>query len=576
MDVQYTLKMPLPSTHYFEVTMNVKGVKSKLTNLKMATWTPGSYLIREYARNVESVVAKDSKGKLISCTKSAKNIWNVNTDGVANFTVSYRVYANEMAVRNCYLDFEQAYLNGASVFLYVQGAEKSKATLNIELPPAFKQVITALKPIGTSGTQFEIQDLDELIDSPILCGNPLVVSFEAGGVKHRVAFQGPGNMNPDRIKADFTKIIEAEKAIFQHHPCQDYTFIVHNLPSGGGGLEHSHSTSLQTSYNTYDSEPAYQNFLSLVAHEYFHLWNVKRLRPKALGPFDYDNENYTSLLWVCEGFTSYYDDFIMFRSGLTKREKFLDVVGSNISRVESVPGMYVQTLAESSIDAWIKYYRPNENSGNSNSDYYTKGAAISTLLDLMLIKESKGATNLDNLIRDMYNEFYLKRNVGFTEKDLEDEIVKRLGAKGKTFLDAYVYGLERPDWAKAFEEFGVKIVDRNTDKKPVSLGLRLQNAGGKVVVQSLPSNGSAYASGIHVGDEIVAIGDRRMESADQAALLASLKVGEKVDVLYARSGQMFSTSIEVKPEPGKSFRLDWMETVTPQQEMLRKKWLRLE
>jgi len=576
MEINYTLKMPQPSTHYFEISLKVSGVKSKQTTLKMASWTPGSYLIREYARNVESVYVKDGKGKLISCIKSAKNIWQISNGNVSDFEVSYKVYANEMAVRNCYLDHDQGYLNGASVFLYVAGAEKEKAVLDIELPPSFKQVITALTPIGASGTKFTIQNLDELIDSPILCGNPLVVSFEAAGVKHRVAFQGPGNMNPEKIKADFTKIVEAEKAIFNHHPCKEYTFIVHNLSAGGGGLEHSHSSSLQTSYNTYDSEPAYQNFLSLVAHEYFHLWNAKRLRPKALGPFDYDNENYTSLLWVVEGFTSYYDDFIMFRAGLTKKERFLDVVASNLSRVESVPGMYVQTLAESSMDAWIKYYRPNENSGNSNSDYYTKGAAVATLLDLMLIKETKGSVNLDSLIRDMYQDYYLKRNEGFTEKDLELEIVKHLGSKGKSFLEKYIYGLERPDWVAAFADFGIKISDRNSITKPVTLGLRLQNSGGKVVVQTLPNNGPAWSSGLHVGDEIVAIGDKRIESPDIALLLASLKPGDKIELLYSRNGQMFQTSLEAIFEPGKNFKLEWLEKVNPEQENLRKKWLRME
>ena len=575
MDVRYILQMPQPSTHYFEVKMELSNITSKQTVLKMAVWTPGSYLIREYAKNVEGVEAKDNSGKSIPIVKTKKNTWELPSAKVQNLTISYRVYANELAVRNCYLDDEQGYLNPASVFLYVQGTENQKASLKVELPADWKQVITALKPKGNSGSEFEIQNLDEFIDSPILCGNPVVVPFEAGGVKHRVAFQGPANYNPEKIKTDFAKIVEAEKDVFQHHPCKEYTFLVHHVAQGGGGLEHSHSTSLQTSPATYDSETNYQNFLGLVSHEYFHLWNVKRLRPQPLGPFDYENENYTTMLWFSEGFTSYYDDFILFRAGITKREKFLDVVGSNISRVESVPGMYNQSLSEASLDAWIKYYRPNENSQNSQSDYYTKGAAIGTLLDLMIIKETKGVQNLDDLMREMYNDFYLGKNVGFSEKDFENELVKRIGsAKAKEFITKYINGLERPDWAKVFADFGIKISDRNDQIKPLSIGLRLQG-NGKILVQGIPKNGPAYISGINIGDEIIAIGDRRIESTDLAPVFAGLKAGDKVQILYSDGGQLKTAEVEVVRDPGKNFKVEWVENAPAGQDALRKKWLRM-
>lgn len=532
--------------------------------------------MREYAKNVESVVAKDEKGNILPIRKSTKNQWDIQYGAIQALVVNYRVYAFEMAVRNCYLDSDQGYLNPASVFLYLKGAENKKATLKVESPAEWKQVITALQPIGNSAKEFEIQNLDELIDSPILCGNPFIVEFEAGGVRHRAAFQGPGNVNPDKIKADFTKIIETEKAIFNHHPCKEYTFIIHNLNTGGGGLEHKNSTSLIANPGTYDNENSYQNFLALVAHEYFHLWNVKRLRPQPLGPFDYDNENYTSLLWIAEGFTSYYDDFVIFRSGITKREKFLDVVASNFSRVESVPGMYVQTVAEASTDAWIKYYRPNENSNNATSDYYTKGAALATILDLMLIKESKGSQNLDNLMKDMYSEFYLKQNKGYTEKDIENELVKRLGSKGSDFLNRYVYGLDRPDWAGLLEPFGIRLLDRNQATKPLTLGLRLAGNNGRFTVQNIPNNGPAYLSGIYIGDEIISVGTRKVESSDLNGLLTGLKAGDKVELLYSRAGELRSAEIVIAQDPGKSFRLDWMENASPEQDKLRKKWLRLE
>lgn len=574
MKTEYTLRMPRPATHYFEVEMKLSGLKAKKTILKMASWTPGSYLIREYARNVEQLQALNRDGKQLAFRKTAKNTWEIESEGQTELKVTYLLYANEMAVRNCYLDAEQAYLNGAAVFLYLKGAESKPASLRIETPAEFSKIVTALKPSGNSGKEFLIENLDELIDSPILCGNPLMVEFQAGGVNHRAAFQGPANVNPERIKADFSKIVEAEKALFNHHPCQDYTFIVHHLPQGGGGLEHAHSTSLLASHNTYDNEATYSGFLGLVAHEYFHLWNAKRLRPHPLGPFDYENENYTSMLWFVEGLTSYYDDFMLFRAGLTKKERFLEVVGSNLSRTESVPGMYVQSLAEASMDAWIKYYRPNENSSNSQADYYTKGAAIGTLLDWWIIRESKGKYSLDDLMRSMYQEFYLKRNQAYTEEDVRKELQKWLGKKGDVFLAKYIFGLERPDWSAELESFGLKLADRNREGKAKTMGLRLAANGGKVSVQSIPSNGPAWNSGLHVGDEIIAIGDRRMETPDLNPVLAGLQPGEKVSVLYARSGQISVAEIVVQDEPAKSFRLDWMEKVSPDQEKLRLAWLR--
>jgi predicted metalloprotease with PDZ domain len=327
---------------------------------------------------------------------------------------------------------------------------------------------------------------------------------------------------------------------------------------------------------TYDSETNYQNFLGLVSHEYFHLWNVKRLRPNPLGPFDYDQENYTTMLWFSEGFTSYYDDFILFRAGITKKEKFLDVVASNLSRVESVPGMYNQSLSEASLDAWIKYYRPNENSQNSQSDYYTKGAAIGTLLDLMIIKETKGEQNLDNLMKEMYDEFYISKNVGFSETDFERHLGKKLGEKkAKDFIDKFINGVEKPDWVKSFADFGIKISDRNDLLKPLTSGLKLQG-NGRVTVQGINKLGPAYLSGIYLGDEIISIGDRRIDSPDLNSVFSSMSEGSKIQVLYNRAGQLKTTEITLARDPGKNLKLEWMENATPDQDKLRKKWLRME
>ncbi|MDZ7936574.1 MAG: hypothetical protein U5M51_16765 [Emticicia sp.] len=352
--------MDKPQTHYFDVEMKLSNFDAKtkqqgFLDLKMAVWTPGSYLIREYAKNVESFsVSSDSKA--VKSDKINKNTWRVRLlAGINEATVKYRVYANELTVRTSFIDDSHGYINPACVFMYVNDWRQVSSTINIKPYKNWNTISTALKSLGNN--TFEAANLDELIDSPIEIGTQKVLTFELKGIPHKIAMYGEVKMDEAKVTTDFKKVCETAMSVVGEHPCKDYTFLIHNLAIGGGGLEHLNSTTCQTSRMTYSNDRMYQGFMSLIAHEYFHLWNVKRIRPKALGPFDYENENYTHLLWFSEGCTSFYQSYILRRANMMTPEEYLTKYAAEINTIENQPGNQVQSATESSWDAWIKYYR---------------------------------------------------------------------------------------------------------------------------------------------------------------------------------------------------------------------------
>ncbi|MDX5348417.1 MAG: peptidase M61, partial [Hymenobacteraceae bacterium] len=303
--------MPEPHTHYFNVEMEMQDIKKKFIDVKMPVWAPGSYLVREFAKNVEDFSATTDNGKKLSWEKINKNTWRIYTQRAEPVKVQYKVYAYELTVRTSFIDASHAYLNGTSVFMYPEGYKNLSSTLTIKPYEKWNTISTALPQAGNDKWTFKADSYDELADSPIEIGTHKVYSFTANGVVHEVAMYGEGNYQPEKLMADMKKVVEEAISVFGELPVKRYVFIVHNTHSGGGGLEHLNSTTLQTNRWAYSPGRSYQGFLGLVAHEYFHLWNVKRLRPEPLGPFNYDAENYTQLLWVSEGFTSFYDDLLV-------------------------------------------------------------------------------------------------------------------------------------------------------------------------------------------------------------------------------------------------------------------------
>jgi predicted metalloprotease with PDZ domain len=308
--ISYTVSFPEAQAHYADVEMTISGLKQPTLDLKMPVWTPGSYLIREFAKNIESLTA-NTNGKAVAAPKVTKNTWRINTAGLTSITVKYKVYSFEISVRTSFVDVSHAFLSTTGIFLYPKDMLNSPSIIKIIPYKDWDKVSTSLEKVGGDAFTLQSPNYDILFDSPIEVGTQDIFSFDVAGVKYDVAMYGGGNYDKEKLKVDMAKVIEAEAAVFGENPNKHYTFIVHNRQRGGGGLEHLSSTVLGASRDGYASERGYKGFLGLVAHEHFHLWNVKRLRPIALGPFDYENENYTTNLWIAEGFTAYYQNLIL-------------------------------------------------------------------------------------------------------------------------------------------------------------------------------------------------------------------------------------------------------------------------
>lgn len=568
----YTLTFSEAQAHYVDVKMEIMH-KKKFIDVKMPVWAPGSYLIREFPKNVEGFYAKSSN-KDLKNYKVDKNTWRVETDNAEKIEVNYRVYANELSVRTSFVDASHAYLNGTSVFMYIPTLMKSSSEVKITPFKGWSEIANSLEMVNGNKWHRISPDYDILVDSPFEIGNHITFSFEAVGLKHNVAIYGDGNFSVELLKKDMKNIVEKTTAIFGENPCKEYTFIIHNTPSGGGGLEHLNSTTLQTGKYSYASESSYAGFMSLVAHEYFHLWNVKRLRPTPLGPFNYDAENYTTLLWFSEGFTSYYDDYIAYLAGYYSKEKYLEVVATSVGVHVNTPGNAVQSVAESSLDAWIKFYRPNENSNNSTTSYYSKGGYLAIILNLEIMNATNGQKTLDDVMKTMYEIYYKKNNRGFTENELKQVTEQVSGIKMDYFFEL-VNSTKSIDGAKYLEYAGLKMTDRNADKKDGFIGLSASLNNGKTIVSSVFKNGPAQKAGISNGDEIIAINNIRVNN-DIASILQMFKIGDKIKVITSRDGTIINYEMEILKTPYVSYKIEKVEKPTEKQKLIYKKWMNAE
>lgn len=581
-DINYTLSMPKPQTHYFEVEMTLSNVnqpyvtKGGYVEFKMPVWTPGSYLIREYAKNVEGFTASNQHSPL-KWEKVNKNTWRVFTNGSNILRIRYSVYAYELSVRTSFLDESHGYLNGASIFVYVNALKNVPATLTIVPFKEWKVVSTGLPKSKSGEFVYDIPNYDILVDSPIEIGNHRVLKFEALGIPHYVAMYGEASYEGEKVTSQMKKVVETAAKVVGEHPCKDYTFIVHNIGRGGGGLEHLNSTTLQVSRNAYKSDFGMTSFLSLTAHEYFHLWNVKRIRPKALGPFDYENENYTHLLWVAEGFTTFYQSYLLRRAGITTPEAYLNTFGNEIASLENTPGQRVQSVAESSWDAWIKYYRQNENSKNSIISYYEKGAIVGALLNLAILNETKGKKNLDDVMRLLWNEYYKKQMRGFTDDEMQKAVETVAGKSMEDFFQKYIWGTDVIDYNAFLKPVGCQLaVSQNTTEGYIGADSRVTE--GKLIITSVLRDSPAYNDGLNVNDEIVAINDNavtpRVNGLNTAA--KGFAPGEKIKVSLVRDGLKKDIMVSLSTNPNKTMKIERLPNSSTEQETLYKKWLWME
>ncbi|MDF7876124.1 M61 family metallopeptidase [Acinetobacter baumannii] len=505
--LHYQIEFDDYKQHLVHVT--IRFLANPNQELWLPTWIPGSYLIREFSKHIETVKAYDEAGRMLNIKKTEKNRWRLfNTDHEL-ITVEYDVYAYDLSVRGAYVDQTRLYINPACVCLGLEGQEQSACELEIFLPDELKhfQLATGLASKSLVKGRFTLKadHYDQLIDSPFELADQTRFSFETHGIEHEFVISGTHATNVDRLKTDIEKICAAEIDLFGSAPFKNYTFMTMATGNSYGGLEHCNSTSLITPRDDLPksnepTEPSkdYQRFLGLCSHEYFHSWLVKFIRPENFANYNLHQEGYTSLLWIFEGFTSYYDDLILLRSGVISQKSYLDLLKSQIDRYLQNPGRFVQTVAESSFDAWIKFYRQDENSNNAGTSYYNKGALVALCLDLGL--RLRGSS-LDALMRRLYEN--TQNGVQVNERTIFDLCEELTGDSWVEQINHLINTTEELPLDQLFPEFGLSYTLKND--KTLAYGLKPADKPEGVLVQNAHREGAGAKAGISANDVIIAI-----------------------------------------------------------------------
>ncbi|MCK5209767.1 MAG: M61 family metallopeptidase [Cyclobacteriaceae bacterium] len=572
--IEYNVSMSNPNTHYFEVEIQLKNYDEDFVDFKIPVWTPGSYLIREYAKNVEGFLACSMNNKkVLKFHKINKFTWRIEHKKEESVLIRYRVYAFEGSIRMSYLDDNHAFIMSNTLLMFVEDLRSTSSVLTINVPDQWKKISTSLTRLEGKPNVFYVPDYDILIDSPIEIGNHEIIEFMAAGVPHEVVMYGASNYKPEQIKRDLTKIVETATEIFEENPNEKYTFFVHHSDHGSGGLEHLNSTALGVSRWTYTNPKSYNYFLSLAAHEYFHLWMVKRLKPIEFDFINYDQETYTDLLWVMEGITSYFEEKIMLRSGFHDVIRFINNLLSAMSKIQNTPGAGVQSVAEASFDAWIKYYKRNENSDNNQISYYNKGMILGALLDLEIIDGSEGEKSLDDVINQLYYKFYKNKGKGIVAEDLKKVAEKASGRDLNDFFSDYVYGTKDLDNEKYLHSAGIGLIEINNSINARSIGVKFKQENNGLYVTSLIKGGSAYDNGIYVGDELISINSYRIYTHNLNSLLDQFKIGEKVTFLINRKGIVKSIELDIRKDKMVSYTYEILDNRTRLQEKVYQTWI---
>lgn len=548
--IQYTVNLTNPQSHLFDITLEVKNWQESILDLKFPVWTPGSYLIREYAKNLQDFRVQNEAYVFLKYTKISKNHWQIKTLNSEIIIVKYRIFANELSVRTNHLDSTHGYFNGAGMFFFIPGWEKQKIQVIIESPENW-QVSTTLPRLLTDKNIFLAQDFDTLVDSPFEIGTHQIFDFEILGKKHQFAIWGKGNFKPEKIIEDTTKIIETQAKIFHGLPYKNYIFFLHTSNNSYGGLEHKNCCSLIYPRFHFQEREKYNRFMQLVAHEFFHLWNVKRIRPKALETFDYEQENYTTSLWFSEGTTSYYDNLIPLRSGIYDGNIFLNNLSQEITRFLNTPGRNIQPVSEASFDTWIKLYRRDSNSDNCQISYYLKGELVSLLLDLIIRKKYNNKRSLDQVLQELWLNFG-KDEIGFTPVQLK-EIIEKVAEQDLTeFFNLYIDGTEELPFNYYFEPFGLELKPIEEDLSYPYLGIRVNSENGKEIIKFVSHNSPAGKIGIDPENELLAIDNIRVTADQLNNRLKDYHSGDTIAITVFNQDELRTYSVVLAdPQPNR-------------------------
>ena len=580
--ITYRLSMSRPMSHLFEVSILIElpdQLKDKSLQLQMGRWSPGRYGVFDFAKNVQEVRAV-ADGAARQVTRVNDQTWSVSPLGVSRLTVSYKVFGNDLSGTFSQLDQRHANYNGGSIFMYVIGHKRDPVKLEINAPAGWKIVNGRTDRLGQ--TEWQFPNWDIMIDTPTeIAPDWTRDDFDIDGRKYHVivhSFGPEGGKRPALVK-DIEKIVRAEIAMWGAPEFQEYTFLLHFAADdhSGDGMEHLTSTQI-IQPGALGDPGTYERTLGTVAHEFFHVWNVKRLRPEELGPWDFTRPLATRGLWIAEGFTNYYGHLMLRRAGLWDERKFLDAEGETIKGIESAQGSRLMSAEESSLSAPFIDGSPQAqttNLQNTTISYYPKGELIGMVMDLLVRGRTKGKSSLDDVMRAMYEEFYLKspnssyylRGRGYQTEDLERVASRRSGVDFADFFKRYIRDVEVLPYEEAFAYVGLRLV-KTQAKEPFNAGLSIQGT----VIENVRNNSPAEDAGLQAGDQILSLAGKDV-TKDWLKTLARFKTDDSVPITVKRDRQTIKTNIVLGQPERFDYRIEEKTDATAEQKALRAGWL---
>ncbi len=578
--IHYRIGASRPGAHVFEVSCRVEEPDPAGQRFTLPAWIPGSYLVRDYARHVLSFAAFAGEEEVV-VRKLDKATWRC-APCAGPLTVRYEVYAFDMSVRGAYIDTARGFFNGVCVFVAVDGRENQAVTVDIEAPEGADddwRVATTMTPEGADAWGFgryAAADYDELIDHPVEMGCFDVVEYDAAGVQHCVVLCGRHHANRDRLATDLARICDEHVAMFGELPhMQGYMFLTRVLGEGYGGLEHRSSSALVCRRDELpdDSDKVskpYRRFLGLASHEYFHLWNVKRIKPAVFTPYKLDAESHTELLWVFEGITSYYDDLALVRSGVIDASSYFSLVSDTIARVLSVPGFRSQSLADSSFDAWTKFYKPTETSPNAVVSYYAKGAMAALALDIVIRERSDDEFSLDDVMRAMW-QTYGRTGQGVPEDGFEELCCSVTGLDLTPFFNRAIRGTGDLEIEARLAALGIKLAPDPRERPRSALGFKLKK--GTTHVGTVFNGGAAEAAGLSAGDELVALDGLKVSPDGWRPLVRHYTPGDTATLHAFRRDELMAFEVTFDLAPSRRWKLVADEEAPTASVARREAWL---
>ncbi len=599
LSVHYTVVPVQPEAHLFEVTLTITSPAPEGQRVSLPAWIPGSYMIRDFAKNIVTLEAS-CEGQPVTLEKLDKQTWQAAPCS-APLELHYTVYAWDLSVRAAHLDTTHGYFNGTSLFLRVEGQDEQPCSVEL-LPPQgdiyrnwrVATTLPSLKAPAYGFGLYQAADYDELIDHPVEMGNFTLIEFEAKDIPHAMVITGKHYADTDRLKRDLQLICEYHIDLFGEAPFERYLFQTMVVGNGYGGLEHRSSTSLLCSRDDLPRpgdesiSENYRGFLGLCSHEYFHSWNVKRIKPTAFQPYDLSQEVHTPLLWAFEGFTAYYDDISLIRCGLIPADSYLELLGQTITRVIRGSGRLKQSVSQSSFDSWTKFYKQDENAPNAIVSYYTKGSLVALALDLTLRSQSGGGKSLDDVMRALWQR-HGKPHVGITPEQMEALIAEVAGTDLSNFLEKALRGTEDLPLSELLNEVGVnyqlRTASSNSDKGgtpgkengevPLALGVRYGSDPLGAKLLNVFDGGAAQEAGLSAGDIVVAIDGLRATQENIEKLLAWHRSQENVKVHAFRRDELMAFTVPLRRAPVDTCYLQQDEKATETQRSIRTGWLGL-